>query len=511
MSTTPPPPPVAPAPQSRPHGTDAFFDSLRRSGVVRTQDRWIGGVAGGVARRLGVDPLLVRGILVVLTIFGGLALVAYGIAWALLPEESDGRIHLQEAIRGRFDAALAGAAAFTLVGLFRPAFWFDPNGWAPGWVIALGWLGLVATLVVVGVVLASRPARPPTAPPPPGWAPPAAPDQTGTPMSTTDTTPSADGPGTPDGTATSVLPTPGTGAPTATYPPGYPAPADAPTAAYPTPYPASSSPGYAGYQGGYASTPYAPPAATAPPVTTAPYAWQPPPARTRAQGPGPVLTGVVLALCLFAGAGVLLAERAGALTASTLLTVAGISLALLGLGVLVAGVRGRRSGVLGGLAVLVGLVAVPGALVVATVPTWGEVVAGSGIVVAGDTRWAPTSVAEAEQGYAYGVGQARLDLTGVPLTAGERVTVPVSAGAGSTTVVVPSGEPVEVRVQLGAGDIRTSLSDDWDRTVGSADSTTATGLSGTDLDLTLRSPVPGAPTLVVTVDAGLGDVTIQES
>jgi len=70
---------------------------------------------------------------------------------------------------------------------------------------------------------------------------------------------------------------------------------------------------------------------------------------------------------------------------------------------------------------------------------------------------------------------------------------------------------VEVRVQLGAGDIRTSLSDDWDRTVTSGDSTTATGLSGTDLDLTLRSPVPGDPTLVVTVDAGLGDVTIQES
>ncbi|WP_434081074.1 PspC domain-containing protein [Sanguibacter sp. Z1732] len=86
----------------------SFFDSLRRSGWIRTADRWIGGVAGGVARRLDVDPLLVRGAFVVLTFFGGLGLLLYGLGWALLAEESDGRIHLQEALRGRFDAGLAG-------------------------------------------------------------------------------------------------------------------------------------------------------------------------------------------------------------------------------------------------------------------------------------------------------------------------------------------------------------------------------------------------------------------
>src|SRR5699024_2025569 len=84
-SAPPPPPP------------SGFFASVRRLGIWRSQDRWAGGVAAGIARRYGVDPLLVRGILVVVTMFGGLGLVLYGLGWALLPEASDGRIHLEQA------------------------------------------------------------------------------------------------------------------------------------------------------------------------------------------------------------------------------------------------------------------------------------------------------------------------------------------------------------------------------------------------------------------------------
>lgn len=67
------PPPSAPAPKR----------------LVRSrEDRWVAGVCGGVASYLGVDSNLVRLIVVLGTIFGfGSLLVAYVVAWILMPEE----------------------------------------------------------------------------------------------------------------------------------------------------------------------------------------------------------------------------------------------------------------------------------------------------------------------------------------------------------------------------------------------------------------------------------------
>ena len=57
--------------------------------LVRTRDdRWIAGVCGGVARYTGLDPTLVRLLTVVLTVLGfGSLVVAYIVAWVLMPEE----------------------------------------------------------------------------------------------------------------------------------------------------------------------------------------------------------------------------------------------------------------------------------------------------------------------------------------------------------------------------------------------------------------------------------------
>ena len=57
--------------------------------LVRTRDdRWIAGVCGGVARYTGLDPTLVRLLTVVLTVLGlGSVVVAYLVAWVLMPEE----------------------------------------------------------------------------------------------------------------------------------------------------------------------------------------------------------------------------------------------------------------------------------------------------------------------------------------------------------------------------------------------------------------------------------------
>jgi phage shock protein PspC (stress-responsive transcriptional regulator) len=78
--TPPPPPPAAgyymPVGPPRP--------PLRRS----RSDRVLAGVCGGIARQYGIDPVLLRILLVVLTVFtGGAFAIAYVVAWIVMPDE----------------------------------------------------------------------------------------------------------------------------------------------------------------------------------------------------------------------------------------------------------------------------------------------------------------------------------------------------------------------------------------------------------------------------------------
>lgn len=70
-----PPPPAPPAPAR-----------LTRS----RDDRVIAGVAGGLGRHLGIDPVVVRLGFVVLTLAGGSGVLAYLVAWLVIPEEAPG-------------------------------------------------------------------------------------------------------------------------------------------------------------------------------------------------------------------------------------------------------------------------------------------------------------------------------------------------------------------------------------------------------------------------------------
>ena len=55
--------------------------------VRRTDDRMVAGVCSGVADYVGVDPTIVRLAVVVGTVLGfGTLLVAYVLAWLLMPE-----------------------------------------------------------------------------------------------------------------------------------------------------------------------------------------------------------------------------------------------------------------------------------------------------------------------------------------------------------------------------------------------------------------------------------------
>ncbi|NHC43964.1 PspC domain-containing protein [Motilibacter aurantiacus] len=163
---TPPPPPPGPPPGSPPPGPPPggwwsgvpAVQALRRSAT----DRKVAGVCGGLARTLGVDPLVLRICIVVLTIFGGAGALLYGLAWLLLPEEGQYESLGERAARGRGDASLILPILVVVMGLTV----FGAIG--DGSVTA----AVVVTLLAIGAVVALRGDRPwapvagPAAPPP---------------------------------------------------------------------------------------------------------------------------------------------------------------------------------------------------------------------------------------------------------------------------------------------------------------------------------------------------------
>ena len=59
----------------------------RTKRLYRSRDqRMLGGVAGGMADYLGVDPTIVRLCFVLTAFFGGAGIVAYAVAWLIVPE-----------------------------------------------------------------------------------------------------------------------------------------------------------------------------------------------------------------------------------------------------------------------------------------------------------------------------------------------------------------------------------------------------------------------------------------
>jgi phage shock protein PspC (stress-responsive transcriptional regulator) len=106
-------------------------------------DRKIAGVAGGIARHLDIDPLIMRVAFVVLTLFGGAGLIVYAACWILLPE--DGQQHAPLGLDER-----SRSVALILVGILGVALlvgqwdWF----WVPG--------PLILVALVVWLVMSRR-------------------------------------------------------------------------------------------------------------------------------------------------------------------------------------------------------------------------------------------------------------------------------------------------------------------------------------------------------------------
>ena len=85
-------------------------------------DAVIGGVCAGLGRRLGIDPIVLRVVFIAATAAGGLGLVAYGLAWALLPAEGDSRAPALRVPGSRDSWSVAtgiGMLMFAVLLLFR--------------------------------------------------------------------------------------------------------------------------------------------------------------------------------------------------------------------------------------------------------------------------------------------------------------------------------------------------------------------------------------------------------
>ena len=162
---SPPPEPTEPVPG--PPGPSAT--APRR--LTRSPDqRLLGGVAGGLAEYLGVDPVIVRLGFVVTAFFGGLGVIAYVIGWIALPVGAAPTRGRRGSAPDRKQLVGYGLVALGLVAVGGRIGW-SVRGDGIFWPLVLIGLG-AAVLVLRARDAAQGPPDPPTDPPtdpePPG-------------------------------------------------------------------------------------------------------------------------------------------------------------------------------------------------------------------------------------------------------------------------------------------------------------------------------------------------------
>jgi phage shock protein PspC (stress-responsive transcriptional regulator) len=285
-------PPYPPNPVTGPRVTADQVRDLSRLRRI-TVDRKVAGVAGGIARHLDIDPVIVRVAFVVLSLFGGAGLVLYAGCWILIPEDGQQGQPLGLDERSR-SVALILVGILGLALLVKQWDWF----WVPG--------PLILVALVVWLILSRRGGDDTAV-----TAPPAAPDAG----------PDAVTPEQRWAAATSA------GTPTATAPAYEPAtPAPVPPAYQQATY---QQPAYAAYQ--------SPPG---PPLPTHYVAPQPRNPRKR----GPKLFWFTAALALLAVGVVSIIDIAGASVAPSLYPAT--ILAVIGTMLLVGAFYGRAGGLI---------------------------------------------------------------------------------------------------------------------------------------------------------------------
>ena len=504
--------------------TRRFFDSLRGSGLMRTNERWIAGVAGGVAYRFGLDPVLVRCVWVVLSIFAGVGLVLYGVAWALLPEESDGRIHLEEALSGRFNAGLAGAIGTTIVGMSTlgngliPSWyinlWGLPGIAAPVW--SLFWLGLTVLAVIFAVRLVqNRRGVRNTAPAPQGHQP------WQTTQHGAEQSP-GNHPGDQTGQAAPGAFPSATGSPSASDSSAFsPAGSGAPAFNRPANGPSWQNRSYRQH----------------PPYQPAPM--PPRPLRPRRPGPGSSTSLAILGLGLLTGAGIWYAtatHRVGLLQGQFILI--GVLVALLGAGIFISGLRRRHGGwmtVLGWPALFI--MAIPALATASVVPSSlahmpFKDLTDSATFASSTVTWKElaSSASGGSVTRSKDVGDLTLDLRGMPVEeAGRLSTITAHLDVGTLRIKTDTNQRVTVKTDVDMGTIESRVSRAWTvngKQMGTDDENLPAydvagkavpayreSHGGLNVASTLTSPSSedGRPAITINASVDTGTINVEES
>ena len=499
-----------------------FFESMRGSGWYRAQPRVIGGVCSGVAARTGWDMSLVRVLTVLAAFFIPFVPLAYALGWLLLPEAQDGRIHLEEALEGRFDIAVVGGIVLGLFSLSSlipsVGLIFGGAGIGFGSFFALAIIGGLIGLVYLVVASASSSNK---------RRGPGAPGQYGTPRYGTPqygtpqyggqqgaspagdsapfggTTPSASGAG---------PASPGQASPE--HPAGYPfygVPADSPSAAGapgaqagPRPAAARPSQPHPGWQ---------PPAG--PPK---PRQWTPRPApthrpRTVSARANLAITGLLVLVAAAVFAGIYMVDKGPAIpfiTAATqsqtiariIVIGGGVCLIIVGLSLAIAALRDRSAGWLTTLSILGLILALPTAAI-------GTEATHDAITTIGSTIQNPASDKTVDWTVSSVHGSSplstvTLDLSGAPAGTTKSITVSWQAWQ-NLTIKVAEGQPVQIVCQSSIDSLATNMDNDgWAAPLRDCSDKTATSPSWGKSSL-------GGITVLITQDAELENLTILQT
>ena len=517
----------------------SFFDAVRGSGWYRAQERAIGGVCSGIAAHQGWDLSLVRIVMVVATFCMPVVAIGYGLAWLLLPEAADGRIHAEEALEGRFDIAVIGGVFMILAGLSSS---MSAVGIVGG--IGLGWLQLLAlaagiTAVVVVLVSVTRSASggpqtganrttPQYGNPqygnPQYGAPQYGTPQYGTPQQQASTA----GASAPFGHSAPGAKDTGTTMPqqqNAQAPEGFPAygvPAgSAGSAGAPRPTGAATS-ATQGTNAGprpAAARPTQPhPGWTPPPSAPRPRQWTPRPMpthrpRTVSSRVNLAITGLLVLITAAVFAGLYWADKGLSIpfitgetadqTIARIITVGGgVCLLVVGLSLAVAALRDRSAGWLTTLSVIGIIMAFPTAAIgtQAARPTDFHINVRPGIVGTQTTRdWTVDRVSGGNP-----AGTTVLDLSGAPVGTTKTIVVDWEAWS-SLTIQVAEGQPVQIVCQSDIETLSTNMDGDgWASALKNCSGVTASSPSW-------GKPSLGGITVLIADDGNIDTLTILQT
>src|SRR4051812_13442215 len=102
-------------------------DESPRTLTRSTTDKYVWGVAGGIGRQFGIDPMLVRVVFMVSVVFGGIGIAAYLALGAFLPRDDGTPAWIADKPRATTVVIVIGLCAAGLSALKPPTFLVGPG------------------------------------------------------------------------------------------------------------------------------------------------------------------------------------------------------------------------------------------------------------------------------------------------------------------------------------------------------------------------------------------------